>query len=74
MAWLKLSADPVGIGFFYGWAERNGERVRVEVLPSKHLWRSDDKGHSGDRGGHHQRYGAARIGVCADGRLSDGRA
>ena len=38
---LKLSAEPDGFGFFYGWAERNGERVRVDVLPPAHLWRGD---------------------------------
>jgi hypothetical protein len=26
---MKLSAEPDGFGFFYGWVERNGERVRV---------------------------------------------
>jgi hypothetical protein len=40
---LKLSAEPDGFGFFYGWAERNGERVRVDVLPPEHLWRGDIK-------------------------------
>jgi hypothetical protein len=40
---LKLSAEPDGFGFFYGWAERNGERVRVDVLPPDHLWRGDIK-------------------------------
>jgi hypothetical protein len=39
--WLKLSAELDGFGFFYGWAERDGERVRVNVLPPKHLWRGD---------------------------------
>ena len=38
---LKLSAEPDGFGFFYGWAERTGERVRVDVLPPAHLWRGD---------------------------------
>jgi hypothetical protein len=28
---------------FYGWAERNGERVRVDVLPPDHLWRGEIK-------------------------------
>jgi hypothetical protein len=39
----KLSAKPDGFGFFYGWVERNGERVRVDVLPPDHLWRGDFK-------------------------------
>jgi hypothetical protein len=30
---LKLSVEPDRFGFYYGWAERNGERVRVDVLP-----------------------------------------
>ena len=38
---LKLSAEPDGFGFFYGWAERTGERVRVDVLPPAHLWHGD---------------------------------
>jgi hypothetical protein len=38
-----FSAEPDGFGFFYGWAERNGERVRVDVLPPDHLWRGDIK-------------------------------
>jgi hypothetical protein len=38
---LKLSAEPDGFGFFYGCAERNGERVRVDVLPPAHLWPGD---------------------------------
>jgi hypothetical protein len=40
---LKLSAEPDGFGFFYGWAERNGERVRVDVVPPAHLWSGDIK-------------------------------
>ena len=36
---LQLNAEPDGFGFFYGWAERDGERVRVDVLPPAHLWR-----------------------------------
>jgi hypothetical protein len=40
---MKLSAEPDGFGFFYGWVERNGERVRVDVLPPEHLWRGDIK-------------------------------
>jgi hypothetical protein len=40
---LKLSAEPDGFGFFYGWAERDGERVRVDLLPPDHLWRGDIK-------------------------------
>jgi hypothetical protein len=40
---MKLSAEPDGFGFFYGWVERNGERVRVDVLPPDHLWRGDIK-------------------------------
>jgi hypothetical protein len=40
---LKLSAEPDGFGFFYGWVERNGERVRVDVLPPEHLWRGDNE-------------------------------
>lgn len=40
---LKLSVEPDGFGFYYGWAERNGERVRVDVLPPEHLWRGDIK-------------------------------
>jgi hypothetical protein len=43
MSRLKLSAEPDGFGFFYGWAERDGERVRVDVLPPDHLWRGDIK-------------------------------
>ena len=39
---LKLSAEPDGFGFF-GWAERNDERVRVDVLPPEHLSRGDIK-------------------------------
>jgi len=38
---LQLSAEPDGFGIYYGWAERNGERVRVDVLPPKRLWRGD---------------------------------
>jgi hypothetical protein len=38
---LKLSTSPDGFVFFYGWAERNGERVRVDVLPPAHLWSGD---------------------------------
>jgi hypothetical protein len=38
---LKLSTEPDGFGFFYGWAERDGERVRVDVLPPAHLWRGE---------------------------------
>jgi hypothetical protein len=38
---LKLSAEPDGFGFFYGWVERDGEHVRVDVLPPEHLWRGD---------------------------------
>ena len=40
---LKLSTEPDGFGFFYGWAQRDGERVRVDVLPPDHLWRGDIK-------------------------------
>jgi hypothetical protein len=40
---IKLSSEPDGFGFFYGWVERNGERVRVDVLPPDHLWRGDIK-------------------------------
>jgi hypothetical protein len=29
------------LGFFYGWAERDGEHVRVDVLPPAHLWAGD---------------------------------
>jgi hypothetical protein len=36
---LQLSAQPGGFGFFYGWVEGDGERVRVDVLPPAHLWR-----------------------------------
>jgi Flp pilus assembly pilin Flp len=47
---LKLSAEPDGFGFFYGWVERDGEHVRVDVLPPQHLWRGDIKleGHKPD--------------------------
>jgi hypothetical protein len=38
---LKLSTSPDGFGFFYGWAERDGEYVRVDVLPPAHLWSGD---------------------------------
>ena len=37
---LQLSVEPRG-GYYYGWTERNGELVRVEVLPPVHLWRGD---------------------------------
>jgi hypothetical protein len=40
---LKLSAEPDGFGFYYGWAERNGEHVRVDVMPPEPLWRGDAK-------------------------------
>jgi hypothetical protein len=40
---MKLSAEPDGFGFFYGWVQRNGERMRVDVLPPDHLWRGDIK-------------------------------
>ena len=40
---LQLSAEPDGFGFYYGWVERGGERVRVDVLPPDHLWRGDIK-------------------------------
>jgi hypothetical protein len=36
---LKLSAEPDGFGFFYGWAYRNGKPVHVDVLPPRELWR-----------------------------------
>jgi hypothetical protein len=35
---LKLSAEPDGFGFFYGWAYRNGTPVHVDVLPPRDLW------------------------------------
>jgi hypothetical protein len=35
---LKLSTSLDGFGFFYGWAERDGEHVRVDVLPPADLW------------------------------------
>ena len=38
---LQLSSAVDGFGFYYGWAERDGERVRVDVLPPAHLWRGD---------------------------------
>jgi hypothetical protein len=38
---LRLSAEPDGLGFYYGWAERDGERVRVDIMPPEHLWRGD---------------------------------
>jgi hypothetical protein len=37
---LQLSAEPRG-GYYYGWVERRGELVRVEVLPPAHLWRGE---------------------------------
>jgi hypothetical protein len=40
---LKLSTEPDGFGFYYGWAERDGGRGRVDVLPPDHLWRGDIK-------------------------------
>jgi len=40
---LRLSAEPDGFGFYYGWAERDGKRVRVDVLPPDHSWRGDIK-------------------------------
>jgi hypothetical protein len=33
---LKLSTEPDAFGIIYGWAERNGERVRVDILPPEH--------------------------------------
>jgi hypothetical protein len=33
---LKLSAEPDGFGFIYGWVERDGERVRVDILPPEY--------------------------------------
>ena len=38
---LRLSSEPDGFGFYYGWAERDGEQVRVDVMPPEHLWRGD---------------------------------
>jgi hypothetical protein len=37
---LQLTVEPRG-GHYYGWVDRNGEFVRVEVLPPAHLWRGD---------------------------------
>jgi hypothetical protein len=39
-AGLQLSHELRG-GFYYGWVDRNGELVRVEVLPPVHMWRGD---------------------------------
>ena len=33
---LKLSTEPDAFGIIYGWAERNGERVRANILPPEH--------------------------------------
>lgn len=41
MSEFKLSSRPDGFGFFYGWVERNGEHVRVDVLPPAPLWEGD---------------------------------
>jgi hypothetical protein len=36
---LKLSDEPDGFGFFYGWGYRNGKPVHVDILPPRDLWR-----------------------------------
>src|SRR5215470_11264111 len=38
---VRLSAEPDGFGFYYGWAEKDGERVRVDVMPPASMWRGD---------------------------------
>jgi hypothetical protein len=38
---LRLSTEPDGFGFYYGWAEKSGDQVRVDVMPPEHLWRGD---------------------------------
>ena len=67
-----MSALPEGFGFYYGWVD--GERVRVDLLPPKHLWRGDIEldtqkpDGNEEKGGVLRRQPSGRWSVCRPGR------